>query len=378
MRISTGLTLRREVFDAFVDAGAFPQHKLVKTWFIANRLPYSSKNYTSLRRGESAPEAFAPNFIRCVLMNNHADFSAIRTILVSSVCPRLGIGESDLTSVRTVANLLCTRDQGFQIQADAQVTDWVALGVMGLAKAIMSSRTVRKTVRSCADEASVRAAVRWGFIDCGRELATVPGIDDVTAIQVCAKRLCVSFIDCVDRTISLWKRNPWTTLLGACDGRPVATCVALPLKPDVGTALGAGKLNPFAIGPSDLQTPSTHIWIEMACVDPSLTGMRRRRATKALTITLAAQGAAIARVDLLPRGAELQTYSFAAARTGIRRLKKYGYKMLGTHTPDSAIPLVGRRLVDGRGDDLTNMFWLPALRVIGRDVSDLPESKTLR
>lgn len=377
MRINSGVALKREVFDAFVDRGAFPQHKFVEKAFISKGFKYSSKNYTAIRRGELAPEGFAPHFIQCVLTSEHHQFRIARDVLVNHVCPSLGISEAELTSVSEIARLLCTRDERAQRQLDGRDKDWVALGVIGLAKAMMSARRVRKAVRSCADAASVRAAVRWGFIDCGRELADRPGVDDDTAIKICADKLCVSFTDCADRTIELWKRNPWTILLAACDDRPVATCVALPLKPATGAALAAGKLNPFAIGPSDLQTPSTYTWTEMACVDPSLTGMQRRRATKALTLTLAAQGAAIARIDLLPADAEIHTVSFAVARTGIRRLKRYGYKKLGPTTPNSEIPLVGRRLVNGRGDDIINFLWIQTLSVIGRDMSDLPPPRML-
>lgn len=378
MQATSGLTLRREVFDALVDRGCFPPHKLVQSWFIINKHPYSPKNYTALRRRELAPESFTPHFIRCVLTHRHKEFEAARDVLINTVLPRLKLSESEVSSISNISTLLCTRDLVMHADAGEREIDWVAKGVLGLVKAMMSPRRLRTVVRSCADEETVRAAVRWAFIDCGRDLVKSSQIDDVSAIQTCADRLRISFSDCVERTTQLWKRNPWTILLGACDGRPVATCMALPLTKQAGVAVAAGTMEPFEMGSSHVQTPSTYVWTEMACVDPSLEGMRRRRATKMLTLALAAQGAAITRMDLIPRDTEIRMVSMALVRTGIRRLKKYGYKKLGISTPISKIQLVGRRLVDGRGDDAINRLWFAALRQIGREVSDLPEPATVR
>lgn len=198
-------------------------------------------------------------------------------------------------------------------------------------------------VRLIRAEHEVREAMGWLWVEAGRQLTSLK-LPQFQALAAQEARVGVSLQEYQERAVAWWKTNPWTVVYAIREKKITGVCIALPVTEEFYKRARSGECATFDCQQGDLEVSSPFIIVEG--VVPEI-DMRTKTGGLGESLVMAAvcQQARLSDVQHICLDKPLRLLSFTATPVGKRRLRKFGYKPLGTYFPGKDIEYMERQLV---------------------------------
>jgi len=299
----------------------WPDAKRFEGWMRDHRDGIKNGVYSKMSRGLPVRPHYIVEFLRFLVTRSPADLD---WETASVVARHLELPCWDQEPVESIAQRLMADDN----------EDYFQRGVDGLIDAIKLTRVIDRMVSVCSNRAEVEDSVRWLYVWVGREMAPEIARGTVSeAIQVAEKHMKLPMEEYARRAVAWHTAEPWAVVKAPGNRTVTAMSVALPLTDLAYESLRRGERRSYEIDPSEIVRPSRNILIEACAERPIELGGNEGNATRHTLIALFAQQAVLAYSEAVPKNEPLRVLSFAGTPRNCQRLKRFGYKRVGTKMP---------------------------------------------
>lgn len=305
-----------------------------------------NESYGWLKDGKCVPEKYSLGFIRMLLDPAEQKKVAQQSgshcwMTLYSFLHDRGIDNPGSEHLSAIAELVCgpvvSRPRAERVD---HLCDLITMLGAFLKQGIQLGTAVRRV----ADEAALREAVRWLFIDFGRQTSRRPGLPWVDAIRVAQDRQQIALEEYQRRAIDWWQFNPWTVVFTRCQDVPASMSIVLPVKLRTYNSILEGRRNTYECTAAELEPLSSLIVIEALAPRPAEQAINGENPTLSMFLTLTAQVGALSRCDRLGKDDALKLLSFAAMPLTRKRLISQGFVPTGVEMANSNMELLERVL----------------------------------
>lgn len=179
-----------------------------------------------------------------------------------------------------------------------------------------------------------------------------------------------------ERAVRWWQKNRWTVIHAVDRSGITAMCIALPVTEAYFNRARSGVCMSYACEPADVE-PDTSPFITVEALGPN-PALRRSGGHVGLSLVMAmiCQQARLSDVPGLgSREVPLRALSFAGTPLNGKRLKRFGYKPLGTFMPGTEVEYFERRLAF-RGGGFWDAAYMGIWRGLQPQLRELDQPRT--
>jgi hypothetical protein len=320
----------------------WPSTAAFLNWVYEKGDGFRNGEYGKMQNGKSVSTRLVVRFVEFLAQraSEGRETEAVQAVL--EFLQTIGINEFSQHSEPRIAKCLLAPDDD----------DYLGRDVDGLIDVIVARPKCERFVNACLKEADVKDAIRWMFVEVGRQIND--GKQVLTcdqAIDAARHQMQIKLKDYQELAITWWKFDPWTVMLARGDRvSKTGMSIVLPLRHAAYDTLRDGSKWGYSLTPADLERPSRTLWLEGAASRPKDLGGEEGNTTRHTQLAVVCQMGILSYCLDHRREIPRRALTFGGTPHTERNLRNARFKRTGTRMGDSDIHMF-ERVMTGSGRD---------------------------